>query len=131
MNDQSSTSNAASSLIRDMLSHVMNLIRKEFDLARADLSENLNRAAVALGLLVGALIIALVALNVLAGALVAGIAELGLAPGWSALMVGGLMALVAAIMVAKGVRGLKRVSLAPTRMVRKMGRDADAVKQKV
>lgn len=131
MNDQSSTPKGASGLIGDVLTHVSNLIRKEFDLARAELSENLNRAAVAVGLLVGALIVALVALNVLAGALVAGIAELGLAPGWSALAVGGVMALVAAIMVAKGVRDLKLVSLAPTRTAKNIRRDTDAVKEKM
>lgn len=131
MNDQSSTPKGVSGLIGDVLTHVSNLIRKEFDLARTELSENLNRAAVAVGLLVGALIVALVALNVLAGALVAGIAELGLAPGWSALSVGGVMALVAAVMVAKGVRDLKLVSLAPTRTVKNIRRDTDAMKEKM
>lgn len=129
MNEQSSPSKGPGSLFGDVLAHVSNLIRKEFDLARAELSENLNRAAVAIGLLVGALIVALVALNVLAGALVAGIAELGLAPGWSALLVGGAMALFAAVMVAKGVRDLKLVSLAPTRTAKNIRRDTEAVKE--
>ncbi|WP_179378795.1 phage holin family protein [Jannaschia marina] len=113
----------------DVLAHITALIRKEFDLARAEMSENINRAGVAIGLLVGALVVALVALNVLAGALVAGIAELGLSPGWAALAVGGVMAMVAAAMVAKGVRDLKLTSLAPSRMAKNVRRDADMVKE--
>lgn len=129
MNDQSPPPKGPTSLIGDVLTHVASLVRKEFDLARAEISENLNRAAVAVGLLAGAIVVALVALNVLAGALVAGIARLGLAPGWSALLVGVIFALVAGAMVAKGVRDLKLVSLAPTRAAKNVRRDADAVKE--
>ncbi|SDY74389.1 Putative Holin-X, holin superfamily III [Jannaschia faecimaris] len=132
MNDQSPNSGKGPvNLINDILTHVTALIRKEFDLARAEISENINRAAVAIGLLVGALIVALVSLNVLAGALVAGVAKLGVAPGWAALIVGGIMALVAAVMVAKGVRDLKLVSLAPTRMAKNIRRDAEAMKESI
>ncbi|CTQ48182.1 phage holin family protein [Jannaschia donghaensis] len=129
MTDQSSSRKGPAGLIGDVLTHVATLVRKEFDLARTEMSENLNRAAVAVGLLVGALIVALVALNVLAGALVAGVTRLGLEPGWSALLVGVIFAAVAGGMVAKGVRDLKLVSLAPTRTAKNVRRDAEAVKE--
>ena len=121
--------NGPAGLIGDVLTHVSNLVRKEVDLARAEIGENVNRAGVAIGLLVGALVIALVALNVLAAALVAAIAELGLAPGWAALIVGGGLAIVAFVMVTKGVNDLKLTSLAPKRAAKNVRRDTDAVKE--
>ncbi|WP_298429881.1 phage holin family protein [uncultured Jannaschia sp.] len=120
---------SATGIIGDVLGHVSSLIRKEVDLARAEINDNLSRAGIAIGLLVGALVIALVALNVLAAALVAAITELGLDAGWSALIVGGLLAVVAFAMVAKGINDLKLSSLAPTRTVKNVRRDAEAVKE--
>lgn len=114
-------------LISDVMNHVSNLVRKEIDLARAELSENINRAAIAIGLLVGAIVVALVALHVLAAALVAGIADLGLDPGWAALIVGVALSAAALGMVLKGVRDLKMTSLAPSRTMKNMRRDAGAV----
>lgn len=116
-------------LLTNALTHVASLVRKEVDLARAEMSENIGRAAVAVGLLVGAVVVVLVALNVLAGALVAGITRLGLAPGWSALLVGVVFACIAGAMAAKGVKDLKLVSLAPTRTAKNVKRDAQAVRE--
>lgn len=116
-------------LIGDVLTHVSNLVRKEFDLARAELSENVTRAGVAVGLLAGALVVALVALNVLAAALTVALAELGIEPGWAALIVGGLLAVVAFAMVSKGISDLKLTSLAPTRTAKNLRRDTEAVKE--
>ncbi|WP_299652931.1 phage holin family protein [uncultured Jannaschia sp.] len=116
-------------LIGDVLSHVSNLVRKEVDLARAEVSENVTRAGVAVGMLAGALVVALVALNVLAAALVSAIAELGLDAGWAALIVGGALAIIAFVMVSKGISDLKLSSLAPNRTVKNVKRDAVAVKE--
>lgn len=116
-------------LISDVLTHVSNLVRKEVDLARAEIGENVSRAGIAIGLLVGAMVVALVALNVLAAALVAALTELGLAAGWSALIVGGGLAIVAFVMVTKGLSDLKLTSLAPSRAAKNVRRDTDAVRE--
>ena len=116
------------SIISDVLSHVSNLVRKEVDLARAEMSENLTRAGVAVGLIAGALIVALVALNVLAAALVAALANV-MDGGWAALLVGVVFAVIALVMVMKGVNDLKASSLAPTRTAKNVRRDAEAVKE--
>ena len=123
------TGRSATSLISDALTHMSSLVRKEVDLARAEISENMTRAMVAIGLLVGAVVMALVALIVLAGALVAAIAELGIDEGWAALIVGVLFAIVAAIMASKGANDLKASSLAPTRTAENLRKDKDAVKE--
>ena len=63
------------SLLSDALTHVSSLVRSEVDLARAEVNENLKSAGAAIGLIVGAVIVALTALNVLTAALVAALTE--------------------------------------------------------
>ncbi|UWQ21310.1 phage holin family protein [Jannaschia sp. W003] len=122
---------SASGLVSEVLAHVSNLVRKEFDLAKTEVSQNLSRAGTAVGLLAGALVAALVALNVLAAALVAALAELGIDTGWAALIVGGLLALAAFLMASKGVKDLKLSSIAPTRTAKNVQRDAETVKESI
>ena len=118
-------------LLSDAMSHVSGLVRKEMDLARAEVSENVNKAAVAVGMIVGAVVLLLTALNVLAAALVDGLASLGLDAGWAALIVGILFAVIAAIMLKSGTSQLKASSLAPTRTAKNVQRDAHAVKETI
>jgi hypothetical protein len=123
------THRSAADLLSDAISHMSSLVRKEMDLARAEMSENANRAAVAVGLLAGALVIALTALNVLAAALVAGLTEWGLEAGWASLVVGLALAAVALAMALKARNDLKFANMAPARTTRNVRRDAQALKE--
>lgn len=120
---------SASGLLTDALAHVSSLVRKEVDLARAEINENVSKAGTAIGLIVAGAIVALVTLNVLTAALVAALTEAGLAPGWAALLVGLILAVVAYFMASKGVNDLKLSSLAPTRTAKNVKRDAQTVKE--
>jgi hypothetical protein len=122
-------SRSTGGLLGDALTHISALVRNEVDLARAELNENANRAAMALGLIGCAVIAAITALNVMAAALVAALTEWGLGAGWSALIVGVAFAVVAAAMLSKGTNDLKLSSLAPARTGRNVARDARAVKE--
>lgn len=123
------TNKSAGSLLSDALSNVSGLVRSEVDLARAEISENVNRAGVAIGIIAGSALIALVALNVLAAALVAALTEAGIDAGWAALIVGALLAVLAYVLLNKGINDLKLSSLAPTRTAKNVQRDAAAVKE--
>lgn len=123
------TNKSAGDLLSDALSNISSMVRNEVGLARAEVSENVSRAGVAIGLIAGAIVIALVALNVLAAALVAALTEAGLDAGWSALIVGVVLAVIAFVLIGKGVNDLKLSSLAPTRTVKNVKRDAEAVKE--
>ena len=116
-------------LFSDALTHTTGLIRKEVDLVRAELSENVSQAAAAVGMVVGGVVFVLVALNVLSAALVAGITELGLEAGWAALIVGVVYLVIAIILVRAGTSRLKAVNLAPTRTAESVRRDAKAMKE--
>ncbi|MFZ3585336.1 phage holin family protein [Loktanella sp. DJP18] len=116
-------------LLSDALSHISSLVRNEVDLARAEVSENATKAAVAIGMLVGAVVVALAALNVLTAALVAALTNAGLDAGWAALIVGVVLAAIAFFMMTKGTNDLKATSLAPTRTAKNVKRDAEAIKE--
>ena len=53
----------------------------------------------------------------------------GIAAGWSAVIVGVLLAIVAYVMVQKGTNDLKLSSLAPTRTAKNVKRDAATMKE--
>jgi len=48
---------SAGNLLNDALTHVSSLVRSEVDLARAEVNENLKTAGVAIGLIVGAVVV--------------------------------------------------------------------------
>lgn len=113
----------------EAIQRAVSLFSKELDLVRAQAEEAARNASAGLGLLVGAVVIALAALNVLAAALVVGIANLGLAPGWAALIVGIVLAIVAIVLALRGAQDLKQVRLAPERVGRNLEADVDTIKE--
>lgn len=121
-NTQSTTS-----LLGDALGSLSGLVRSEVDLARAEVDENLRRAGMAVGLLIGAIVLFMTALNVLAAAVAAGISELGIDGGWAALIVGVAIAAIGWGLMSKGLNDLKLSSLAPKRAAKNIKRDAQAV----
>ena len=116
-------------LFGDLTHSVTTLSRKEFELARAEISEKVSQAGVAAGALAAGGILALAALIVLLQALVLALTELGLAPALSALIVGGVVAIIAFALIYKGMNDLKASNLAPTRTVEALRRDAHMVKE--
>lgn len=126
LNDRS-----APALIGDLIGHVTELFRKEMMLLRAELNEKGSQVLTAIGMIAGALVVALVALNVLAAALVAALAELGLEGGWAALIVGVVLGVIAWFLASSGMSSLKAANLAPKRTVNSLSKDAAMAKEKV
>ena len=123
------TEQSTLSLISDVLRLSSGLIQKEIKLAKAELGENINRAGVAIGLLVGAAILAMIALNLIAGTLVAALATAGISVVWSSLIVASFFAVFALIMVLKAQSDLKMASRVPSRTAARIRRDANALKE--
>ena len=118
-------------LMGDLIEHVTQLVRKEIQLFRAEMGEKATQAMVAAGSILAAGVIALTALNVLAAALVAALAKAGIPGAWSAVIVGGVLAIIAYVLARKGINDLKAGSLAPERTARAAARDATMVKEKI
>ena len=115
-------------LFADLTHSVTTLFRKEIELARAETSEKISQAGVAAGSIAAGGILALAALIVLLGALVAALGEV-MAPALAALIVGGVVAIIAFALIYKGINDLKASSLTPTRTVESLRRDAHMVKE--
>ncbi len=121
---------SAPALVGDLISHVTELFRKEMLLLRAELNEKGNQVLTALGMIAGALVLALTALNVLAAALVAALAEF-IEGGWAALIVGAVLALIAYLMLSGGMKNLKMANLTPRRTADSLSKDATMAKERV
>ena len=122
---------SAPALVGDLLNQTTELMRKEIQLFRAEISEKASQVFTAVGLLAAGAVIALTALNVLAAALVAAIENLGLEGAWAALIVGLAFAILAYILAQKGINDLKAQNLAPDRTQRSLSKDAAMAKEKV
>jgi drug/metabolite transporter (DMT)-like permease len=128
---QHSDERSLKELLADLTHSVTTLFRKEIELARAEISEKLSEAGVAVGSLAAGGILGLAALIVLLQALVLALTELGLAPAWASLIVGGVVAIIAFALIYKGMNDLKASNLAPTRTVEALKRDVHMVKEQV
>jgi uncharacterized membrane protein len=111
------------------MTHATGMVRGELDLFRAEMQRSLNQAVAAIGMIATGAVLLLVSLNVFAAAFVAWLTEAGVGPGWSALIVGGVLAIIAVILVITGKNKLKLVNLAPTRTVKNVQRDAATLKE--
>ena len=98
-------------LMADLLDQVTQLLRKEVQLFRAEMSDKATQAAIAAGSILAAVVVAIAALNVLAAALVAALANAGIPGAWSAVIVGAALAIIAFVMAKKGIDNLKAGSL--------------------
>lgn len=118
-------------LLSDAVSQMTRLVRGEIQLAKAEVKENVRNAGMGVGFMLVAVVIAFVALNVLVGALVAAIAEMGLGPGWAALIVGVALLAVAALLVMRGSAALKAENLMPSRAIRSVQATSQTIQETV
>ena len=111
-------------LFTDLISQVTGLVRKEGQLARAEISENISRASHGLMFIVAGAVLIMPALVILLVAAGEGLEQAGLAPHWAALIVGGLTLLIGLILLMSGANRLKVESLMPSRTIEQLQRDA-------
>jgi VIT1/CCC1 family predicted Fe2+/Mn2+ transporter len=118
-------------LFRDLATNTEDLVRKEIDLAKAEASEKLSDAAIAVGSVAAGVVLALAALLVLLQALVLGLTNAGIPAAWSSVIVGVAVAVLGYLLIHKGARDLKAANLAPKRTVRAVEKDAQTIKEHV
>lgn len=118
----------APSLFVEAFRDFSNLMQTELHLAKAEISSKVSRAGTGIVFFVIAALLALTALNVLAGALVAYIVSVGFTAGTAALIVGGVILLVAILLVLAGKSRLSASALEPSRTINNLQRDVSTVK---
>src|SRR6185312_5702379 len=124
-----SASRSLPDIFSDLVAQFTSLLQKEGQLARAELSENIGKAAMGLGFVIGGAVLLIPALVVLLDAAVAAITEQGhLAPYWSALIVGGVVLILGLALLAFGTSRLRPSNMIPTRTMQQLQRDASVAK---
>jgi hypothetical protein len=113
-----------SAILADLLSQFTALIRKEGQLARAEMSEKMREIALSFAFLVGGSVLLIPALVILLQAGMAALVVAGLAVGWASLAVGGVVLLIGLVLVAVGISRLKAQSLVPSKTIEQLQRDA-------
>jgi Putative Actinobacterial Holin-X, holin superfamily III len=115
-------------LIADVPKLLSDLVRSEIEQLKAEIASKLKSAAVGIGLLVGAATIAGVALLAIVTASILALAQV--LPAWAAaLIVAGILLLVALVLALVGVQQLKRgTPPMPTRTIDSIKKDVNAIK---
>lgn len=118
-------------IVIDLVGQFANLLRKESQLARAEISENVNRALMGIVMAIAAAVLLIPALVVLLLAGVYALETTGLAPYWCALIAGGAALLVGLVLMLIGIGRLKAGNLIPRRTIQQFQEDAALAKRQV
>jgi len=115
----------------DLLGQITMLLRKEGQLARAEISENIGRAAAGLMLIVGGAVLLIPALVILMQAAVTALMSYGWAAHWSSLIVGGSVLVLGLILLLVGMNRVKAGSMMPNKTIHQLQQDASVAKEQV
>jgi hypothetical protein len=118
-------------LIGEALRDTTDLARKELALFKTELSENMRTLLMGIAMIAGAGVFVLAALILLTAALVDWLATLVGSHALANLIVGVIMAAIAVGLVLYGRSTMSATSLAPTRSVKSIQRDAEVLSQSV
>ena len=115
------------SLIGDLPGLLADLVRNEIEQLKKELIASAKHAGVGLGLLVAAGAFLFFALAVFIAAAILGLAVV--LPAWAAaLIVGGVILLLGALLIAIGVTQLKKGNPTPTETIKSVQQDVKAIK---
>jgi hypothetical protein len=128
-----------SELVSGLVSDISGLFRKEIDLAKTEASEKLSHAMGGVGSLVVGMIFAIGAIGVLLGAAVRGLSHFLINQGMtetgadalSAVIIGVIVAIIAWVMMSRGLSTIRETNLSLERTSSSLRRDADVVKERM
>jgi hypothetical protein len=131
MSKESPAAKSTADLVRDVTELVPRLVREEFALAKAELSDKGKHAGVGAGLFGGSGLLAFFGVAVLVTAAVLGLAEA--VPAWaSALIVAAILLLIAGVLALVGRSQVRRaVPPVPELALDSTKQDVQAVKESV
>jgi uncharacterized membrane protein YqjE len=118
-------------LVGDALRESSELAQKEFALFRTEITQNVRTLFIGLAMIVVAAVFAIAALMVLTQALVAWLATVVGSMALSALIVGGVLAVIAIGLGLYGRSSMSSSTLVPERTVRSVKRDTPVLTERV
>jgi hypothetical protein len=118
-------------LLGEALRETTDLARKELTLFRTEISENVRTLFVGLAMLVGAAVFAVAAVILFTEALVKWLATIVESEALAALIVGGVMALIAIGMLLYGRSAMSMDNITPKRSARSLQRDTEVLSERI
>lgn len=118
-----------SQLLANALRDAQDLLKKQIDLFRTEFGDSIQKLTFALAFLILAAILVIAGLMVLLVALVKGFALVLGSEVLAALIVGGVLMLIAIVLVLIGHNKMKLQGLAPDRTIRELKQDAEVVEE--
>jgi uncharacterized membrane protein YqjE len=118
-------------LFSDLSGDLSNLMRKEVQLAKTEMSENISRTVKNAILLVVAAVFVVFALFALVAAAIIGLGAVVGSYWLSALIVAVVLLVIAGALAMIGLSALKKASLAPKETVRTLQEDVQWAKQQI
>ena len=118
-------------LVADALHEASDLVSKELTLFRTEMLSNVRSLFIGLGMMIAAAVFAITAMLVLVGALVKFVATLVGSDWLAALIVGGVLLVIAVVLVLVGANAMSISKLAPKRTTRQVRQDARALSERV
>ena len=115
-------------LFKDFTADVSTLMRKEIELARIELKDEVSKGAHAGGVLGATALAGYLALLMASFAAAWGLAEV-MAAGWAFLIVAAVYAIIAAILYTRGRRELQQLQLKPEQTIQTLKEDVQWAKQ--
>ncbi|MBZ6076534.1 phage holin family protein [Microvirga puerhi] len=119
------------SLVIEAIRDSSDLAQKEFTLFRTELSGNIRTLFIGLAMIVVAAVFAIVALLLFTDALVKWLATVVHSEALAALIVGGVLAIIAIGLGLYARHAMSPSALAPQRTVRSIRRDAEVLSERV
>lgn len=119
-------------LVIHALRETSELVQTETRLIRAELSDKMTQIEVGGGSIAAGAICLLVALITLTAALVTAVSKIGepdIGPGWAALIVGVIIAVIGMALLMKGKKDLAPGNLMPSRTTAQLSKDAQLAKE--
>jgi membrane protein len=122
------TQRSVSDVLQDIIGNLQQIVRDEFRLAKVEVEGKARRAARPASILAAGAVLGLYGLGFLLLAAVYGL-SLVIAPWLAALLVGAVLAIVAAILVGSGRSRLKQVDPVPEKTVQSMKENVQWTKE--
>lgn len=118
-------------LFSDLSRETTTLVRKEVQLAKAELTQSATEAARGIGMLVAGGAVAYAGLLFVLLAIIFGLIEAGWDAWLSALVVGVVVVAIGAILVLRARESLKPANLAPRRTIETLKEDQEWAKEQI
>ncbi|HEX4535783.1 MAG TPA: phage holin family protein [Candidatus Acidoferrum sp.] len=117
-------------VLQDIVGNIEEIIRSEFRLAKAEVKQEASKAAPPLKMIVVGAAIGFYALGFLIFTLVMGLATM-MATWQAALIVGGILGLIALVLITSASKGFKQVNTVPERTVETMKENVQWAKNQI